>query len=84
MTTSHVSSGFAGIDLSMWGMRSISSLTALHSRFSVSIDHARLFVEQETVRGFMNQDSQKGVLNFNCDCLEHDLLLASLVGAVAP
>ena len=35
MTTSHVSSGFAGIALFMWGMKSISSLTALHSSFSV-------------------------------------------------
>ena len=46
--------------------------------------HARLFEEQQTVRGFMNQDSQKGVLHFISDCLDHDLLLASLVGAVAP
>jgi hypothetical protein len=46
--------------------------------------HARLFEGRQTVRGFMNQDSQKGVLHFICDCLDHDLLLASLVGAVAP
>ncbi len=45
--------------------------------------HARLFEEQQTVRGFMNQGSQKGVLHFRCGCLDHDFLLASLVGAVA-
>ncbi len=58
MTTSHVSSGSAGIALAMLGMKSISSLTALHSIFLCE-HHACLFEERQTVRGFMNQDSQK-------------------------
>ena len=41
--------------------------------------HTHLFLEYQTVRGFMKQDLQKGVLQFTCDCLEHDLMLASLV-----